>query len=115
MRLSKFVNFLIDFQMLSLQEAKMRKKIREEALLYRIEKSKQNKELTKNLIKHYWNVILNWTNELDIKSSTALQSFIALPINTSIPIDILNAWEVELTASGYYVDRYDHIFKVCLF
>jgi hypothetical protein len=102
---------------MSLQHARFRKAISDASVAYRtdpIEIEKRREQIERNSINHYWNAILNWTNESNPKSGQAGQKSLSLPINTIIPQNVLDEWESELSASGYYVDRTGHQFKVTI-
>jgi hypothetical protein len=100
---------------MSLQHARSRKAVSDAAKAYRtdpIEISKRQEQSEKNAINHYWNSILTWANETNPKSGQADRTDLCLPINKTIPEGVLDAWESELFASGYYVERDEHLFKI---
>jgi hypothetical protein len=102
---------------MSLQHAKIRKAISDASVAYRtdpIEIAKRRDEIENNTINHYWNAILNWTNESNPKSGQAGQKSLNLPINNIVPQNVLDDWESELTASGYYVNRTGHQFNITI-
>lgn len=102
---------------MSLQHARTRKAICNAADAYKndpIEIAKRKEQSEKNAVNHYWNSILHWANETNVRSGQAMQTQLNLPINKTLPVGVLDAWESELTASGYYVDRDGHQFKISI-
>ena len=102
---------------MSLQHARTRKAVCDAAEAYRndpIEIIKRKEQAEKNAVNHYWNAILQWANESNPKSGQAAEPHLNLPINKTLPSGVLDAWESELTASGYYVDREGHQFKISM-
>ena len=102
---------------MSLQHAQTRKAIVDAAVAYRndpIEIANRKDQAERNAVNHYWNAILQWTNETNPKTGQAMQSSLVLPINQTISSGTLDAWETELTASGYYIERDGHQFKISI-